>query len=137
MHMFRVLILIAAVTAVPVFAGAVISPIFSSHYTVVDLGVPTGGMGPTVYVNPFDPLELLIGRGGEIDVIGITRDPTSGHITGYTGTQSTRYTSASVDAGMEYAPNGALLFVSAPSSVGEIKAGATSTTKTVNIGISS
>ncbi|MGA2271032.1 MAG: hypothetical protein ABSH44_21390 [Bryobacteraceae bacterium] len=137
MHRFGVLLLMTAVTAGRVFAGAVLAPIFSSHYTVVDLGVPTGGMGVTVLVDPVDPLELLISRGGEIDLVGVTRDPASGHITGYTGATSTLYTSAPADGGMAYAPNGAFLYITAaPTSIGEIKAGATSATKTVNIGVS-
>ncbi len=114
-----------SLTLLPLLAGLAtaqtIQPPFVGHYTLVDLGVPTGV--PTaaggLTISAADPNQLLIaGRAnsaqGAVFSVPVQRDA-QGHIVGFAGTATTVSTAPSVDGTLVYGPGNVLFYSRYPS----------------------
>lgn len=131
--------LLALVAAGSAF-GASITPLYSTDYSLVDLGaapgVPTNYGGITFLAG--DNNTLLIagganGSNGALYTVGVTRD-SNGHITGFSNPAVFYASAPNNDGGLAYAPNGTLLFTEySNNAIGEIKPGSTSPDATVSL----
>jgi len=135
----RIVSLALLVTA-GAFGATIITPAFSSDYSLVDLGSVPGLPGPYggLVLEQGNNQTLLIGgaangASGVVDSVGVTRD-SNGHISGFGGSASQFSTAPYIDGGLAYAPNGDLFYTAYPSDqIGEIKPGSTSPDKVVNV----
>ena len=135
------LIAIVLFLAPPIFSAS-IDATFSSNYIMTSLGAVTGVAGPYggLTFEAGNSNVLLLGgnadaAGGVIDAITVTRDPTTQHITGFSGSAVQLSTAPFIDGGLTYGPGGDLFFTAYPTNqVGEIKLGDASPDSTVDSG---
>lgn len=123
-------------------AGILIQAPWSEHYKCFNLGpipdVPSEWGGMTLH--PQDNNILLIGGNsneetGKLYSVGITRDKDC-HITGFSGSQTTVYSSAEYnDGGIAFGPSGVLFLARWPvNQLGQLLPGSTVEDKIINLG---
>lgn len=136
--------LASAGTALPARGAITFDPLYASDYSGFSLGSAPGvpaNYGGLVF-KAGDPNTILLGgaangASGAIYAVQVVRDPTTHHVTGFTGTATlvSAATGASfggIDGGLTYAPNGTLMYTSySDNSIGQIKPGSTAPDKKV------
>jgi hypothetical protein len=112
-----------------------LGPSFISLYTIANLGVPSDlppyGAGGIAF-SQSNPSVLLMGGisdyvSGSVYSVGLTRDPVTNEVTGYSGAFSSYASATYIDGGLTYGPDGYLFFTQYPNNtISEMKPGSTS-----------
>ncbi len=120
-------------------ARQILQPPFDAHYSVVDLGQAPNVPGPLggLHVDPANADTLLLGgrannADGAVWAVPLTR--TCGKISGFAGASVRRSDAPTIDGGLVFAPNAAMLFTRYSNNhLGQTRPGSTLMDKSVDL----
>lgn len=135
---FGIALLIGSFVSLPC-NGQTLGPDFVNNYSVIDLGLPAGVPASLGGVAFLDNNTLLIGgnanqASGAIYSIGLTRDPISNFINGFSGPATFFASAPNIDGGLAFGPGGVLFYTGFPINViGQIMPGSTAPDKIISL----
>jgi hypothetical protein len=120
-------------------ASSLVAPYSNDYvlYNLGSLGAPLGGnLGGIDFLNNNTLLVSAYAgtAGGTIYEIGVTRDPVTQQVTGFSGPATVFATAPDIDGGLAFGPGGVLFYTEFPDDkLGEIKPGSTSPDKIIDL----
>ena len=120
---------VVGLAALPRAEAATIVAPFDANYTLTSFGQPGGVPGPLGGIAFLNNNTLLIGgnannASGAIYSVGVTRDPGTQLITGFSGPASLYAAAPNIDGGLAFGPGGVLFYTAYPiNQIGQILPG--------------